>query len=34
MTKVGWRMKMDDERRMEDEVGGLEWRMDDKSGIE
>jgi hypothetical protein len=27
MTKVGWRMKMDDDRRMEDEVGGLEWRM-------
>jgi hypothetical protein len=29
MTKVGWRMRMDDDRRMADEVGGLEWRMVD-----
>ncbi len=29
MTKVGWRMRMDDDKRMDDEVGGLEWRMED-----
>jgi hypothetical protein len=29
MTKVGWRMRMDDDRRMGDEVGGLELRMEE-----